>query len=122
MSLQLTPDMKKTIRKFYPILFGLALFLFYITLYPSPADKGNYSTALAVFFTAVGCCAVIIYSRSEERFLFYSYLLGSLALPILLMTFFHFFSTVEQKAIIGIQVLALILLILFVSYQSGNKE
>lgn len=109
-------------RKYYPILFGLVLFLFYITIYPSPAGSENFSTALAVFFTALGSSAVIIFPRRENAFLFYSYLLGSLAFPLLLMSFFHFFNTVEQKAIIGIQALALILLILFVSYQSKNKE
>ncbi len=114
--------MKKTMQKFYPLLFGLALFLFYITIYASPASSENYSTALAVFFTAIGSGAVIIFPRRENAFLFYSYIVGSLGFPILLLSFFHFFNTVEQKAIIGIQVLAMILLILFVSYQSKNKE
>jgi uncharacterized phage infection (PIP) family protein YhgE len=114
--------MKKTMRKFYPFFFGLVLLIFYIAIYPSPADKENYSTALAVFFTALGCSAVIVFRRCEEPFLYYSYLFGSLALPILLKIFFHFFNTVEQKAIIGIQVLAVILLVLFVSYQSESRE
>ncbi|MCX6584464.1 MAG: hypothetical protein NT166_30200 [Candidatus Aminicenantes bacterium] len=109
--------MKKTIRKLYPIFFGLALFLFYIAIYPSPAGADDYSTALAVFFTALGSSAVIIFPRREAPFLYYSYLLGSLAFPILAMSFFHFFKTAEQKAIIGVQALALILLVLFVSYQ-----
>lgn len=108
--------MKKIIRKFYPILFGLALLLLYMLIYPLPKNSENYSTALSVFFTALGSSALIIFHRHKDGFLFYMYPVISIGFPFFSMFFLHLFETLEQKVIIGIQVTALVMLIIFIAY------
>ena len=114
--------MKKTLHSLFPILFGLALFFFYISIYSSPIGSESFSTAVLVFFTALGGSAVIIFPWKKGAPLFYCYLPVSVGVPFLLVLFAPFFNTVPLKIIFGTQVLGLILLILFVSYQSKERE
>ena len=113
--------MKKIIRKFYPIVFGLALFLLYITIYPKPENSENFSTALSVFFTALGSSALIIFHNRKDAFLFYLYPLISIVMPFLAMYFFHLFNTLEQKIIIFLQAGSLIMLIIFILYLAKKE-
>ncbi|HLP47780.1 MAG TPA: hypothetical protein VK469_17690 [Candidatus Kapabacteria bacterium] len=113
--------MKKILRKFYPVFFGLALFLLYIAIYSTPENSESFSTALSVFFAALGSSALILFHSRKEAFLFYLYPLISIVIPFLTMHFFNLFNTLEQKVIIGLQTAALIMLIVFIVYLTKKE-
>ncbi|MCU0288406.1 MAG: hypothetical protein MUF15_18675 [Acidobacteria bacterium] len=113
--------MKKIIRKFYPIFFGLSLFLLYFAIYSTPDNSENYSTALAVFTTALGSSALIVFHSRRDVILFYFYPLISVIIPFLAMYFFHLFDSLEQKVIIGFQAGAFFMLIIFIVYLAKKE-
>ncbi len=117
--------MKKIIHYFLPLLFALLLFLFYIIIYPStsPVESENFSTALLVFFTALGSCAVIIFSGQKNKFLLYFYISISIGFPLILLLFFNLFNTVQLKILFGCLVVGVFWLKLFVSaYLKQQKK
>lgn len=117
--------MKKIIHYFLPLLFALLLFLFYIIIYPStsPMESENLSTAILVFSTAMGSCAVIIFSGQKNKFPLYFYISISIGFPLILLLLFNFFHTVQLKVILGCQVVGIFWLKLFVSaYLKQQKK
>jgi len=109
--------MKKIIHYLLPLLFAVALFVFYIIIYPSPflVESENFATAILVFFTALGSGAVIIFSGQKNKFPLYFYLSVSIGCPLILLLFFNLFHTTQLKIIFGCQVVGLVWLKIFVS-------
>lgn len=61
--------MKQILSNLYPLSFALANFFFYILVFRPNMQSGDFTTALMVFFTALGSSALIVFYDAAKRFL-----------------------------------------------------
>lgn len=104
---------KKIIHISKPLFFGVVLFSCYLLIYPSRSGSDSFAAGTLLLFTALGGSAAIIFTKKQNRFLFYSYFFISIAFPLVLMFVLDFYPTVQLKVLLGVEVIGLVWLRLF---------
>lgn len=80
--------MEKKLKPFAPPVIATLFFLLYMVVYrPAPGTK-DFSTAILVFFGALGSVALILLTAPESKKLKYVYVAVSLLVPPLLLYLF----------------------------------
>jgi len=61
--------MKQILSSLYPLFFAIANLIFYILVYKPSLQSSDFTTAMMVFFTALGASALIVFAHPKKRFL-----------------------------------------------------
>lgn len=105
--------MKKIIHILKPLFFAVVLFSFYLLIYPSRSGSDNFAAGTLLLFTALGGSAAIIFTKKQNRFLFYSYFFISIAFPLALMFVLNFYPSIQLKILLGVEMIGLVWLRVF---------
>jgi len=113
----------KIFKLFYPFIFALFLFLFYLVIYNSTLKSDGYLTAILVFSAALGWSAVINFSNYKIKFLLFFYITISIFLPVIYIIIFKKFyiTNIYHYIAFAIIILGIFGLKIFISY-SSKKE
>ncbi len=115
--------MKKLLNYIFPLFFGLFAFLFYIVIYHPAVESEDFTTAVLVFFTALGSSAIVRFSAKEFRFLLRLYAVSSVILPLFFIFFIKIFKVnfPFHPLLLGLIILGLIVLRFFVAYNETRR-
>jgi predicted membrane protein len=114
---------RKQVKYFGPLFFGLVSFLFYMVIYRPPVGSEDFITALMVFCAALAWSAVLTLTKEKKQWVLYLYLLIAVILPFIMALFLNEFNILWHMVALGLMVLAVVGLRLFVpGYLKYKKE
>ena len=114
--------MKKRMTYFWPLLFALFSFLFYLLLYRPSLGSEDFITGLLVFFTAMAWSAVIILTKEKNQTVYYIYISIAVVFPFLIVLFFKHANTLWHMVIIALYLIAVVGLRLYISSYFKRKK
>ena len=118
--------MKKRLSYLLPFVFAVLSFFFYIILYNPTVPSGDFITALLLFFSALGCGAIVIFSKNGRRGTVYIYVIGTVILLLLTLLVFKESCDTWHMVLLGLIVLGLAWLKVFAAshfeYERRNKK
>lgn len=110
------------IKYFLPFPFAFFSFLFYIILFNPVVPSGDFITAILIFWSALGCAAIVLFSKEKRPRFLYLYVSIAIIFSILTPLVLKKFSDPWHMVLVGLIVLGLTWLKFFVSGHLRHEE